>query len=180
MNLTIGYLQYNNVFVIIKEIQGGVFMEKSKSYDIYIYIALFVMTVSLTVTYKTQLDMKKEIAALTSKYTEYSEITFTARENIVDDSSEGGDLTETAQETPNSETNEPKSEKTVKTTAENKKSEEIDSTLIVNTKSKKIHSSTCSYATNMKEENKEIISSDKLNDYINNGYSICMRCNACK
>ncbi len=155
-------------------------MEKSKSYDIYIYIALFVMTVSLTVTYKTQLDMKKEIAALTSIYTEYSEITFTARGSVVDDSSDGGDLTETAQETSASEMNEPKSEKKVKTTAENKKSEEIDSTLIVNTKSKKIHSSTCSYATNMKEENKEIISSDKLNDYINSGYSICMRCNACK
>ena len=67
----------------------------------------------------------------------------------------------------------PKTETTVAST-------ELDSTLVVNTNSKKIHSSTCSYAGNMKEENKAVISSDELQAYLDEGYAMCSRCKGCK
>lgn len=57
---------------------------------------------------------------------------------------------------------------------------EIDTVLVVNKNSKKIHSSTCSYAKNMKEENKAVISSDELQDYLDKGYTVCTRCKCYK
>ena len=60
------------------------------------------------------------------------------------------------------------------------KSTEIDSVLIINTKTKKIHSHNCSYVTGMSEENKKQISGDELQQYLDNGYSVCGRCHAYK
>ncbi|MDY6060154.1 MAG: hypothetical protein SPI76_07445, partial [Candidatus Fimenecus sp.] len=57
---------------------------------------------------------------------------------------------------------------------------EIDTILVVNKNSKKIHSSTCSYAKNMKEENKAVISSDELQNYLDKGYTVCTRCKCYK
>ena len=56
----------------------------------------------------------------------------------------------------------------------------FDTILVVNKNSKKIHSSTCSYAKNMKEENKAVISSDELQDYLDKGYTVCTRCKCYK
>lgn len=50
---------------------------------------------------------------------------------------------------------------------------------VINTNSKKIHRSDCSYAANMKEENKLTVNltADELNSqYLSNGYELCSRC----
>lgn len=73
--------------------------------------------------------------------------------------------------------------KPIETNTTDKPSEkitEIDSVLIINKKSKKIHSSTCPYAKNINEENRFETTGDKLQDYIDNGYSVCGHCNAYK
>lgn len=52
-------------------------------------------------------------------------------------------------------------------------------TYMINKNSKKIHFPNCSYAANMKEENKLTvkISADELNSqYLSNGYTFCSRC----
>lgn len=57
---------------------------------------------------------------------------------------------------------------------------ELDSVLILNTNSKKIHSSTCSYALKIKEENKLVISSNELQNYLNDEYVMCSVCHGYK
>lgn len=49
---------------------------------------------------------------------------------------------------------------------------------VINTNSKKIHYSDCTFVSRMKEENKKAIqlSNDELNEYINNGYTLCSTC----
>lgn len=52
-------------------------------------------------------------------------------------------------------------------------------TYVINTNSKKIHRSDCSYAANMKEENKltvELTYDELKNQYLSNGYELCSRC----
>lgn len=53
-----------------------------------------------------------------------------------------------------------------------------DQNLILNTNSKKVHSSWCSYAQNIKAENRKDISSAEVNSYLGNGYTVCSRCKA--
>lgn len=48
-------------------------------------------------------------------------------------------------------------------------------TVNVNTK---IHSPSCSYAMRTSSENKKEISASELSSYLDNGYSICSKCNA--
>ncbi len=49
--------------------------------------------------------------------------------------------------------------------------------IILNTSSKKIHlSDQCSYAKNMKGENKSVEPSSKKAEYLADGYSICSNC----
>ncbi len=49
---------------------------------------------------------------------------------------------------------------------------------IINMNSKKIHYSDCTFVNRMKEENRKAIqlSNDELNEYINNGYTLCSTC----
>lgn len=47
---------------------------------------------------------------------------------------------------------------------------------VLNTNSKKIHKSTCRYAQSMKEENKQIVSSEELDTFVKNDYSYCKVC----
>lgn len=49
---------------------------------------------------------------------------------------------------------------------------------IINMNSKKIHYSDCTFVNRMKEENRKVIqlSNDELNEYINNGYTLCSTC----
>ncbi|MGN0571216.1 MAG: hypothetical protein ACI4K9_03435 [Candidatus Fimenecus sp.] len=59
------------------------------------------------------------------------------------------------------------------------KNTEISQILIVNTNTKKIHSPDCSYAQNIKEENRAEISRDELPAYEQNGYTLCGHCKGC-
>mgnify|MGYP003289079374 CR=1 FL=1 len=49
---------------------------------------------------------------------------------------------------------------------------------VINTNSNKIHYVDCTFVGRMKEENKKYIqlSNDELNDYLNNGYTLCSTC----
>ena len=48
----------------------------------------------------------------------------------------------------------------------------------VNVNTKKIHTPSCSYAMRTSSENKKEISASELSSYLNNGYSVCSKCNA--
>ncbi len=49
---------------------------------------------------------------------------------------------------------------------------------VINVSSNKIHYADCSFVNRMKEENRKSIqlSKDELNEYINNGYTLCSTC----
>ena len=47
---------------------------------------------------------------------------------------------------------------------------------IINTNSRKIHSYNCPLAENIKEKNREEISEDNLQHYLDNGYTYCGSC----
>ncbi len=47
---------------------------------------------------------------------------------------------------------------------------------VLNTSSKKIHSSECSGAKNMSEKNRQVVTGDKLQSFVNNGYELCGSC----
>lgn len=68
--------------------------------------------------------------------------------------------------------------KTEKVT-EPKKTKQLSEQLVVNTNTKKIHSPDCSYAKNMKPENRADISAGDLQSYLNNGYALCGHCEGC-
>ena len=53
-----------------------------------------------------------------------------------------------------------------------------EGTYTVNVDTKKIHSPSCSYAMRTSSENKKEISASELSLYLNNGYSVCSKCNA--
>ncbi len=61
-------------------------------------------------------------------------------------------------------------------TTTTEKSTQLSEVLVVNTNSKKIHSPDCSYVKNMKEENRLEISAEQLEEYLNDGYSMCAHC----
>lgn len=58
------------------------------------------------------------------------------------------------------------------------KSQSKTKTYVINKSSKKIHTKDCSFVDRMKEENKQTVqlTSDELNDYIDNGYTTCSSC----
>lgn len=64
--------------------------------------------------------------------------------------------------------------KTVTTTTE--RSTEISAVLVLNTNSKKIHSDSCAFGSNIKAENRQEISREKLDEYLQNGYTMCQHC----
>ena len=53
-----------------------------------------------------------------------------------------------------------------------------EGTYTANVNTKKIHSPSCSYAMRTSSENKKEISASELSSYLNNGYSVCSKCNA--
>jgi hypothetical protein len=164
-------------------------MKKSKFYDCCIFVALFIVGISLFVTLKLQIEMKNRIAVAAALQAPSTEV-FTARNNFTLAPHETREISETVTETSQAltieETKRETTEKSTEKTTVKPKTEttvastELDSTLVVNTNSKKIHSSTCSYAGNMKEENKAVISSDELQAYLDEGYAMCSRCKGCK
>lgn len=68
-----------------------------------------------------------------------------------------------------------KSEKVTTT----KKPKQLSEQLVVNTNTKKIHSPDCSYAKNIKPENRADISAGDLQSYLENGYALCGHCEGC-
>ncbi len=53
-----------------------------------------------------------------------------------------------------------------------------EGTYTVNVNTKKIHSPSCSYALRTSSENKKEISASEFSSYLDNGYSVCSKCNA--
>lgn len=49
---------------------------------------------------------------------------------------------------------------------------------VINVNSKKIHFADCTFVSRMKEENRQSVqlTKDELNEYINNGYTLCSTC----
>lgn len=60
----------------------------------------------------------------------------------------------------------------------NADSDKIGEEYVINTNSKKIHTCDCKSVSKMSSENKKVISNTELDEYLNNGYSVCSICNA--
>lgn len=59
------------------------------------------------------------------------------------------------------------------------KPKQLSEQLVVNTNTKKIHSPDCSFAQNIKPENRTEITAGDLQDYLENGYTLCGHCEGC-
>ncbi len=70
-------------------------------------------------------------------------------------------------------------QKPTESTTENQPNDSVPrTTYVININSKKIHFSDCTFVNRTKEENKKTVklSSDELNEYLNNGYVFCKTC----
>lgn len=173
-------------------------MKRYGFYDCCIFVALFIITISMVVTLKLQIEINRHIAIATvteaAEAADASTDSFSARNNVTLEDNNTASIPETTDIQRAAETKAVKAaarskahraetteKATVNTTADTTVAvTEIDTVLVVNKNSKKIHSSTCSYAKNMKEENKAIISSDELQAYLDKGYTVCSRCKCYK
>lgn len=171
-------------------------MKRSGFYDCCIFVALFIIAISMVVTLKLQIEINRHIAIATvTEAADSSADSFSARNNVMLEDNDAASIPETTDIQRAAETKAVKAaarseahraaestkKATVNTTADTTVAvTEIDTVLVVNKNSKKIHSSTCSYAKNMKEENKAVISSDELQDYLDKGYTVCTRCKCYK
>lgn len=170
-------------------------MKRSGFYDCCIFVALFILAISMVITFKLQIEINRHIAIATvTEAADSSSDSFSARNNVTLEDNDTASIPETtdiqrvvktkaAGAAARSETRRVKTTEkaTVNITADTTVAvTEIDTVLVVNKNSKKIHSSTCSYAKNMKEENKAVISSDELQDYLDKGYTVCTRCKCYK
>lgn len=170
-------------------------MKRSGFYDCCIFVALFIIAISMVVTLKLQIEINRHIAIATvTEAADSSADSFSARNNVTLADNNTASIPETTDVESAAETKtvraaahreahraESTEKATVNTTVETTVAvTEIDTVLVVNKNSKKIHSSTCSYAKNMKEENKAVISSDELQDYLDKGYTVCTRCKCYK
>lgn len=170
-------------------------MKRSGFYDCCIFVALFIIAISMVITFKLQIEINRHIAIATvTEAADSSTDSFSARNNVTLEINDTASIPETTDilravetkadgaaaqsKTRRVETTE---KATVNTTTDTTVAvTEIDTILVVNKNSKKIHSSTCSYAKNMKEENKAVISSDELQAYLDKGYTVCTRCKCYK
>lgn len=170
-------------------------MKRSGFYDCCIFVALFIIAISMVITFKLQIEINRHIAIATvTEAADSSTDSFSARNNVTLETNNTASISETTDiqrvvktkaaenaaqsKAQRAETTE---KATVNTTADTTVAvTEIDTILVVNKNSKKIHSSTCSYAKNMKEENKAVISSDELQNYLDKGYTVCTRCKCYK
>ncbi len=170
-------------------------MKRSGFYDCCIFVALFIIAISMVITLKLQIEINRHIAIATvTEAADSSTDSFSARNNVTLEINDTASIPETtdiqrvvktkvagAAAQSKARSAESTKKATVNTTADTTVTvTEIDTVLVVNKNSKKIHSSTCSYAKNMKEENKAVISSDELQDYLDKGYTVCTRCKCYK
>lgn len=170
-------------------------MKRSGFYDCCIFVALFIIAISMVITFKLQIEINRHIAIATvTEAADSSSDSFSARNNVTLEINDTASIPETTDIQRVVETKaagaaarskarrvETTEKATVNTTADTTVAvTEIDTVLVVNKNSKKIHSSTCSYAKNMKEENKVVISSDELQDYLDKDYTVCTRCKCYK
>lgn len=170
-------------------------MKRSGFYDCCIFVAFFIIAISMVITFKLQIEINRHIAIATvTEAADSSSDSFSARNNVTLEINDTASIPETTDIQRVVETKaagaaarskarrvETTEKATVNTTADTTVAvTEIDTVLVVNKNSKKIHSSTCSYAKNMKEENKVVISSDELQDYLDKDYTVCTRCKCYK
>lgn len=167
-------------------------MKTPKKFDVIVFAAFFICVISLTATVIMQKSMQSKLFAYSAgvggvlnsyvysveKSPSVSKSAETTTEPMTDAVIGAvGYVTAEASAADNTVTE----KKTAKPTAkQTEKTTEIDTVLIINKNSKKIHSSTCSYVSKMKDENKIVISSDELSNYLESGYTLCSVCHGYK
>ncbi len=166
-------------------------MKTPRKIDVIVFAAFFICICSLTATVIMQKCMKRELLAFSSGIGGISNTYVYSAEKSLSVEKSSETLTEPTSDAvigavsyvtiESAEDNAVTEKTTVKPTEKpTEKSTEIDSVLIVNKNSKKIHSSSCSYVLRMKDENKAVISSDELAQYLENGYTMCGVCHGYK
>ena len=171
------------------------FLEKSVSSEAvlkriatYLFIACILLCLiffKLNEINQTILDVSNPILSniKTEEYESVKDVFIEDNDNILGDvlplydelkEDESTNITENKNDISSDKTT---TEKNTESTAQ-QQSHSVNYDFVINTNSKKIHYSDCTFVSRMKKENRKDIqlSNDELNEYINNGYTLCSTC----
>lgn len=162
-------------------------MSKNQKRTLLIAVTFLMIFLCLGATFVLQLRMQSTLESLaalpqqtitasesTAAVVLQSEVTGASQESESMSSLEVSAVAATQAEKTSTSTKPSTTKRQTTTTAP--RSTEISPVLVINKNSKKIHSPTCSYVKNMKEENRGEISSEELDSYLSQGYTMCQRC----
>lgn len=164
-------------------------MNESKKRTLFVTVIFSFTVLCLLATFSLQMRMKStlaQIAAVQATQAQTSQVSNTP-------ATEPTTASETESAFPSESVRAIVSEKTptsaaAKTTAspvkESKttsveKPKQLSECLVVNTNTKKIHSPDCSFAQNIKPENRTEITAGDLQEFLENGYTLCGHCEGC-
>lgn len=164
-------------------------MNESKKRTLFVTVLFFVVLICLFAIFLLQMNMQRTLAQIAAVQATNTQAATPLPTSSVPSEPETQTETESQSESMRSIAAEsaisgvaakstvPPS-KTEKVT-EPKKPKQLSEQLVVNTNTKKIHSPDCSYAKNMKPENRADISAGDLQSYLDNGYALCGHCEGC-
>lgn len=164
-------------------------MNESKKRTLFVTVLFFVVLISLFAIFLLQMNMQRTLAQIAAVQATNTQAATPLPTSSVPSEPETQTETESQSESMRSIAAEsaisgvaakstvPPS-KTEKVT-EAKKPKQLSEQLVVNTNTKKIHSPDCSYAKNIKPENRADISAGDLQSYLDNGYALCGHCEGC-
>lgn len=161
-------------------------MSESKKRTLLVTALFSVTAVCLFATFFLQMQMKSTLAQISAvKATEVqtaeaprTSAMQTVSASVSDTENPLYAVTSQDTQTPATVRRTEPSAKTEKTTA-SEKPKQLSEQLVVNTNTKKIHSPDCSFAKNIKPENRAEITAGDLQGYLGNGYTLCGHCEGC-
>ncbi len=163
-------------------------MNDSKKRTLFVTVLFLAVLICLFAVFLMQMHMQNtlaQIAAIQATNTQTAETlpTSAASSNASETESESQTesvrsiAAESALSALPAKTNAPSAKPESVTATE--KPKQLSEQLVVNTNTKKIHSPDCSYAKNIKSENRADISAGDLQSYLENGYALCGHCEGC-
>lgn len=169
-------------------------MNKTHLRTVFIAVTFFLTVLCLSATFLLQIRMQRTldtIAAIPTPTASSTEAAAPSAGTTADDADLPTDSSDVAQIEATLQTTltpspvgTQKGETTRRVTAAASRAEtttmprstQLSAVLVLNTNTKKVHSPDCSYAKNIKEQNRSEISADELEHYLNAGYMMCQRC----
>lgn len=163
-------------------------MNESKKRTLFVTVLFIVVLICLLVIFLMQMHMQRTLAQIAAV-----QATNTQAATLPPSSDAGETQTQTEPESQSESVRSIAAESAVsgmaaKTSAppvktekatETEKPKQLSEQLVVNTNTRKIHSPDCSYAKNIKPDNRADISAGDLQEYLDNGYALCGHCEGC-